>query len=126
MDEFSKNYESGIFLGDFNTCISDNAMASFCSLNDLKRLIVATNMLQKSQQTKMYRFNITNRLSSYFQQNNVFETCVSDFHMTVVAELKMGFQKLKPLIIVKSFDQTFKIVPQKKVRNALKKVFLHF
>ena len=39
MDEFSKNYDNVIFLGDFNTCINDNAMKSFCSLNDLTSLI---------------------------------------------------------------------------------------
>ena len=38
-DKFSKKYDSAIFLGDFNTCIFDNAMTSFCSLNDLASLI---------------------------------------------------------------------------------------
>ena len=39
MDEFSKNYDNIIFFGDFNTCINDNAMTSFCSLNDPTSLI---------------------------------------------------------------------------------------
>ena len=39
MDEVSRNYGNVIFLGDFNTCINDNAMASICSLNDLASLI---------------------------------------------------------------------------------------
>ena len=39
MDEFSRNYDSVIFLGDFNTCIDDNGMKSFCSLNNLTSLI---------------------------------------------------------------------------------------
>ena len=30
MDEFSKNYDNVIFLGDFNTCINNNAIKSFC------------------------------------------------------------------------------------------------
>ena len=38
-DKFSKKYDSAIFLGDFNTCIFDNAMTSFCSLSDLASLI---------------------------------------------------------------------------------------
>ena len=29
MDEFSKNYDNVIFLGDFNTCINDNTVTSF-------------------------------------------------------------------------------------------------
>ena len=32
---------------------------------------------------------------NYFQKINVFETGLSDFHMMVVTELKIGFQKLK-------------------------------
>ena len=39
MDALSKNYGNVIFLGDFNTCINDNAMKSFCSLNDLTSFI---------------------------------------------------------------------------------------
>ena len=36
---------------------------------------------------------------NYFQQNSVFETGFSDFHVMVVIELKMGYQKLKPHIV---------------------------
>ena len=39
MDMFSKNYDKIIFLGELNTCINDNAMMSFCSLNYLTNLI---------------------------------------------------------------------------------------
>ena len=39
MDEFSKNYNHAIFLGDFNTCINDNSKTSFCFLNDPTSLI---------------------------------------------------------------------------------------
>ena len=49
MNEFSKTYDNHIFLGDFNTCINDNAMTSFCSLNDLASFMDrSTNTLQKS------------------------------------------------------------------------------
>ena len=69
------------------------------------------------------------------QQNNIFETGLSDFHTMVVTEFKMGFQKLNLILwltaiinalAMKSFDQTFKIVPQKKIRNALIKLFFAF
>ena len=39
MDKFSKNYDNVIFLGNFNTCINDNVMTPFCSLNNLTSLI---------------------------------------------------------------------------------------
>ena len=53
------------FLGEFNTCVIDNAMTSCC----LKNLI------------------------------HKFETGLSDFHMMVVTELKMGFPKLKRVML---------------------------
>ena len=44
---------------------------------------------------------------NYFQKN-VFKTGLSEFHMMLVTELKMGFQKLKPHIVTyrdyKHFD----------------------
>ena len=55
--------------------------------------------------------------------------------MMVVIELKMGFLKLKPRIwltviintlIMKSFDQTFKIVPQKKNLKCFKETVFAF
>ena len=123
MDEFSKNYDNVIFLGDFKTCINDNAMKSFCSLNDLTSLIDQPTCYKNPGKPTCIDLIITNR-PNYVQQNNVFETGLSDFHMMVVTKLKMVFQKKKPHTmayrdyntwIMKSFDQTLKIVPQKKV-----------
>ena len=56
-----------------------------------------------------YHFIDNNNISpKNFQQNNVFETGLSEFHMIVVTELKMGFQKLKYHIVAyrdyKHFD----------------------
>ena len=85
-----------IFLGDFNTCINDNAMKSFCSLNDLTRLIDQPTCYKNPD--KPIDLILTNR-RNYFQQNNVFETGFFDFYMVVVRELKMGFQILKPHIV---------------------------
>ena len=60
-------------MGDFNAATSDNAMEDFCSLNDLESLIS--------------------------NQHNVFETGISDFHLLIVTQLKMVFQKKLPKII---------------------------
>ena len=90
MDEFSKNYENVIFLGDFNTCMNDNAVKSFCSLNDLTSLIDQPTCYKNPGKPTCTDLILTNR-PNYFQQNNVFETGLSDFHMMVVTELKMGF-----------------------------------
>ena len=98
MDEFSKSYDNAIFLGDFNTCISDNTMTPFCSLNDLTSLLDQPTCYKNPDKPTCTDLILTNR-PNYFQQNNVFETGLSDFHMMVVTELKMGFQKLKPDIV---------------------------
>ena len=107
MDEFSKNYDDVIFLGDFNTCINNNAIKSFCSLNDLTSLIDQPTCYKNPEKLTCIDLILTNR-PNYFQQNNVFETGFSDFHMMVVRKLKMRFQKLKRHIVAyrdyKHFD----------------------
>ena len=85
------------FLGDFNTSINDNAMKSFCSLNDLTSLIDQPTCYKNPDKPTCIDLILTNR-PNYFKQNNVFETDLSNFHMVLVTELKMGFQKLKPHI----------------------------
>ena len=107
MDEFSKNYDNVIFLGDFNTCINDNAVTSFCSLNDLTSLIDQPTCYKTPNKPTCIDLILTNR-PNYFQQNSVFEKGLSDFHMMVVTGSKMGFQKLKPRVVAyrdyKRFD----------------------
>ena len=98
MDAFIKNYDNFIFLGDFNTCINDNATKSFCSLNDLTSLIDQPTCYKSPDKPTCIDLILTNR-ANYFQQNNVFETGLSDCHMKVVTELKMAFQKPKPHIV---------------------------
>ena len=50
---------------------------------------------------------LTNR-PNLFQYSSAFETGLSDFHLLIVAEFKLGFQKPKPKIIAyrdyKNFD----------------------
>ena len=41
---------------------------------------------------------LTNR-PDYLQHSNVFETDISDFHLLIATQLKMGFQKKLPKII---------------------------
>ena len=101
MDEFSRNYDNVIFLVDFNTCINDNAMKSFCSLNDLTSLIDQPTCYKNPDKPTCIDIILTNR-PNYFQSNNVFQTGLFDFHIMVVIELKIGFRKLKPHIVAYS------------------------
>ena len=54
------------------------------------------------------RFDCTAIYSNLFQYSSAFETGLADFHLLIVTEFKMGFQKLKPKIIAcrdyKNFD----------------------
>ena len=96
-----------IFLVDLITCINDNAMASFCSLNDLASLIDQPTCYKIPDKATCIDLILTNR-PKYFQQNDVIKTSLSRFHMMVLTELKMGLQKLKPHIVAyrdyKNFD----------------------
>ena len=105
-------------------------MTSFCSSNDLTSLTDQPTCYKNPDEPTCIDLILTNLPNCI--QNNVFETGLSDFHMMVVSELKMRFQKLKPHIcltvnintlLMKSFDQTFKVLPQRKMWNALKKLF---
>ena len=131
MDEFSRNYDIVIFLGDFNTCIDDNAMKSFCSLNNLTSLIDQPTCY-KNPWKPTYMDLILNNRPNYFQENNVFEIGFSDFHKVIVKELKIGFQKLKHHIVAyrdyKHFDNErfwsdIESYASEKIWNALKKLF---
>ena len=81
MDAFSKNDDNVILLGDFNTCINDNAMKSYCSLNDLTSLIdqpTCHKIPNRYNKPICIDLILTNR-PNYFQQSNVFETGLSNF-----------------------------------------------
>ena len=103
---------------------------SVCSLNDLRSL-VSQPTCYKNHDKLTWIYLI---LMNYFQQNNVFETGLFNFRLMVVTELKMGcdFKNwnltlwltiIINTLIMKSFDQTFKIVPPKKTWNALRKIY---
>ena len=64
-DEFSKKYDNVIFLGDFNTYINDNAMKSFCSLNDLTSMIDQPTCYKNPDKPTCIDLILTNR-PNYF------------------------------------------------------------
>ena len=94
-------------MGDFNVPMSDKAMEDFCSLNNLESLIKKPTCCKNHENLTSIDLILTNR-PGYFQQINVFETGISDFHLLIATQLKMGFQKKLPKIIAycdyKKFD----------------------
>ena len=94
----SNVYDNFIFMGDFNVAMSDKAMEDFCSLNNLERLIRKPTCYKNHENPTCIDLILTNR-PSYFQHSNVFEAGISDFHLLIVTQLKIGFQKKLPKII---------------------------
>ena len=66
-DKFSKNYDNAIFLEDSNTCIIDNAMASFYSSNDLASLIDQPTTCYRNPDNLIYTNLIFTKYPDYFQ-----------------------------------------------------------
>ena len=53
----------------------------------------------------------------YFQHSNLFETGISDFHLLIATQLKMGFQKNLPKIIT---YRDYKKIDNAKFRDDVK------
>ena len=91
-NKYSKVWDNFIFMGDFNIAMSDKAMEDFCSLNNLESLISKPTCYTNHENPTCIDLILTNR-PGYFQYSNVFPTDISDFHLLIVTQLKMGFQK---------------------------------
>ena len=83
---------------------------SHCNIYDincLKSLIKEPICFKNPEKPTCIGFIFTNR-PNLFQYRSDLETGLSNFHLLTVTEFKMGFQKLKPKIIVyrdyKNFD----------------------
>ena len=100
-------FDNFILMGDFNVPVSDKTVEYFCSLKNLEGLIKKPTCYKNHENPTCIDLILTNR-PSYFQQSNVFETSISDFHLLIDTQLKMGFQKKLPKIIgyldYKKFD----------------------
>ena len=84
-------------MGDFNVPMSDKAVEDFYFLNNVEGLIKTPTCYKNHENLTCIELIIINR-SDYFQHSNVFETGIS-FHLLIVTQLKMGFQKKLPKVI---------------------------
>ena len=80
IDEHSKTYNNFFFIGDFNVGIDGNSMKKFCDINCLKSLIKEPTCFKNPD-----KFTCIDLILTYLLTLTVF---------------KMGFQKLKPKLIV--------------------------
>ena len=98
MDLYSSTYENFIFLGDFNAGMEHSALKDFCNLYSLTSLINRPTCWKNPSKPTCIDLILTNR-PTFFQNTNVIETGLSDFHKMVVSIIKTSFRKLKPKII---------------------------
>ena len=98
IDHYSNRCENFITLGDFNIEEKQAEIKTFMEIYQLKNLIKEPKCF-KSDNPKCIDLILTNRSSS-FQNSGTIETGLSDFHSMVVTELKGGFIKRGPKIIL--------------------------
>ena len=99
MDLYTSNYEVFIFLGDFIAGMEHSALKDFYNLHSLTSLINKPTCWENPSNPTCINLILTNR-PKFFQNTNVLETGLFDFHkMVVVNIMKTTFRKLKPKII---------------------------
>ena len=103
----SSKYENIVLLGDFNACVDDEALQTFCKFYSLHSLIKQPAYFKNPENPSCTDLILTNKPRS-FQTKCVIETGLSDFHRMTISVPKMNFRKLPPKVIdhrdFKKFD----------------------
>ena len=97
LDQFSATYVNLILLGDFNVEPEEVNMLDFLNIYNLKNLVKQKTCYENPENPSCINLILTNSHRS-FQNTNVFETGLSDFHKITVSVLKSHFPKQKPNI----------------------------
>ena len=98
LDKLCTNYENIILLGDFNVEVEEKNMSEFMSLYNLRNLVKQKTCFKNPENPSCIDLILTNSPRS-FQNSNVFETGLSDFHKLTTTVLKQYFPKLKPKVV---------------------------
>ena len=110
----STKYENTVLLGDFNACVDDEALMTFCKSYSFNSLIKLPSCFINPKSPTYIDLMLTNKPHS-FQTKCVIETGLSDFHRATISVIKMHFQKLSPKVInyrhFKKFDNERFISP---------------
>ena len=93
LDAISTKHENIVLLGDFNACVDDEALQSFCKSYSLHSLIKQPTCFKNSENPSCIDLILTNKPRS-FQTKCVIQTKSSDFHRMIISVLKMHFPKL--------------------------------
>ena len=98
LDKFCTNYENIILLGDFSVEVDEKNMSEFMNLYNLRNLVKQKTCFKNPENPSCIDLILTNSPRS-FQNSNVFETGLSDFHKLTTTVLKQYFPKLKPKVV---------------------------
>ena len=108
LDTHSTKYKNTALPGDFNACVDDEALQTFCKSYSFKIIIKQPTSFKNPKSPSCIDLMFTNK-PLCFQTKCVIETGLSDFHRTfTISVLKMHFRKLAPKVIIyrdfKKFD----------------------
>ena len=76
-------------MADFNVPMSDKSIEDFCFLNNLESLVKKPTCYKNYENPTCIDLILTYRLG-YFQHSDVFETGISDLHLPIATQLKIG------------------------------------
>ena len=95
LDKLCTDYENIILLGDFNVDVEEKNMSEFMGVYSLRHLVKQKTCFKNPENPSCTDLILTNSPRS-FQNSNVFEMGLSDFHKLTTTVLKKYFPKLKP------------------------------
>ena len=98
LDSQLGQYENFILMGDFNVEPNDANMKDFCQIYGCKNIVKDKNCFKNPINPTCIDLIITNRPIS-FQESEVIETGLSDFHKMSLTVMKVFYNKQKPKII---------------------------
>ena len=98
LDSQLGQYENFIFMGDFDVEPNDATMKNFCHVYGCKNIFKDKTCFKNPINPNCIELIITNRPKS-FQESEVIETGLSDFHKMSLTVMKVFYNKQKPKII---------------------------
>ena len=98
LDKLCTKYENIILLGDFNVEVEEKNMSEFTRLYNLRNLEKQKTCFKNPENQSCIDLILTNFPKS-FQNGNVFETGLSDFHKLTTTVLKQYSHKLKAKVV---------------------------
>ena len=99
MDLFTTKYERLLSLGDFNAGMEDSSIKIFCSNCNLTNMINKPTCHKNPDRPTCIDLILRKCLGS-FQNFNVIETGLSDFHKMIVSVMKTFYRKIESRVVI--------------------------